>query len=98
MPEYYKFNPIDQKPPFAAKQNIGSLGSFRPLAALCTKVRSSRLVLECWRNSQAVFIHRGLRLAIIPPVQQANFFACLDARNKADGFGSCANILKFGQN
>ena len=82
----------------AAVQKVGKEGSFRPLAALCTKVRSSRLVLECWRNSQAVFIHRGLRLAIIPPVQQANFFACLDARNKADGFGSCANILKFGQN
>jgi len=39
MPEYYKFNPIDQKPPFAAKQNIGSLGSLLPFAARCTNVR-----------------------------------------------------------
>jgi len=79
-------------------QKIGKEGSALPLAALCTKVRFCRLVLECWRNSQAAFIHRGLRLAIIPPVQQTYFFACLDARNKADGFGRCANILKFGQN
>lgn len=44
------------------------------------------------------FVQRCLRLAVVPLIQKADFFACLDARNAADGFGRCANALKFGQN
>ena len=39
-----------------------------------------------------------MRVAVVPPIKQPDFNASFDARNAADGFGRCANILKFGQN
>ena len=75
-----------------------TLGSFQPLAAICTKVRFCLLLWAACRLRQAVSIQRGLRFAVAPLIEQANFNACFNARNAADGFSRCANILKFGQN
>ena len=50
------------------------------------------------RSKQAVFVQRGLRVAVIPLIQQTDFFASLDTRNATDGFGRRVNTLKFGQN
>lgn len=43
-------------------------------------------------------MQRGLRVAVIPLIQQTDFFASLDTRNATYGFGRRANTLKFGQN
>jgi len=74
------------------------LGSFQPLAAICTKVRFCLLLWAAYRLRQAVFIQCSLRFAVAPLIEQANFNACINARNAADGFSRCANTLKFGQN
>ena len=74
------------------------LGSFQPLAAICTKVRFCLLLWAACRLRQAVFIQCSLRFAVAPLIEQANFNARFNARNAADGFSCCANTIKFGQN
>ena len=74
------------------------VGSFRPLAAICNKVWFHLLLWATCRLRHAVFIQRGLRFAVAPLIKQANFNACFNAHNAADGFSRCANTIKFGQN
>ncbi len=46
-----------------------NMGSFRPLAAICTKVRFCILLWADCRSKQAVFVQRCLRVAVIPQIK-----------------------------
>jgi len=74
------------------------ISSLQPSTAVCANIRFLKLLWTVWRMMEAVIIKRGLRVTVIPPIQQADFNASLDACNAADGFGRCANTLKFGHN
>ena len=72
---------------------------FLTLAAVSIKV--CILLRHVWRTSWVFLIRlikRRLAVAVIPLIQQTYFFASLDTLNATDGFGRCANTLKFGQN
>ena len=48
---------------------FNALGSFRPLAAICTKVRFCMLLWADRRSKQAVSVQSGLRVTVIPQIK-----------------------------